>query len=97
MRIYAHLLVAMAGRDVEEVAAGSGVPAEVISAAVGRGVPMDRTYRKALAAHLSIPERKLFREWALLGDGLVDLEPSYAAAPSRDVTDTATLRTIGTT
>lgn len=99
MKIYATLLDRLAGRDLETMAAQTGVAIDSIRATAERGMAMDRADREPLATYLGEHQDDLFRVWTVLEDGtwqIVDLEPGLPPDPAeRFVTDPTTLRRIG--
>lgn len=94
MICYPAFAAVVAELGAEELAAEAGLPAAEVAAIAAGGWAAPRSHRAALARAAGIPEAQLFRAVsAPLG---ADLEPALAAAPSRFVTDPATLRAIDT-
>ena len=95
MIVYPALVEALDGRDVDEVADAAGVRRENLRAVLDGGWPTSPGFELRVARVLGASPFELFHAWSRLPDGeLVDLEPTLLAAPSRYVTDPATLRVI---
>lgn len=92
MIAYPAFVAAVAELDVEELAERSIVRPEVIQQIAAGGWAAPAHLRPLLAAALGVDPAELFRAVSLPSG--TDLEAALAAAPSRFVTDPATLRQI---
>lgn len=97
MIAYPALIAALADRDLDEVAAAAAIPAEHLAALAAGGRAPSPAIRDRLARALGANPVELFRAVSRLERIDIDLEPALAAAPSRCVTDPATLRLIDRT
>lgn len=87
MITYPRLIDELADRDRDEFARAAGVLPETLQAIEAGGIAPSFSIRDRLARALDVNPIELFRLDA-------DLEEALAGAPSRYVTDPATLRTI---
>lgn len=91
---YPAFVAAVAGRDLDKLAARAGVPVSEIRCIIAGGwaAPRSSRIRLARALRRSGDVDALFRTVSVFDGGSADLEAAYP--PQRFVTDAATLRHI---